>query len=287
MTIAKILVPVNGSKHDELAIEAAIEFAKPFNSHVKVVYVYPDPAQAVPLVGAPLSGEVVTAIMEGQVRTADRAAKYALETLSNVCRRQHIAIVAEPKRQATVTCSFHQIMGNFEHLIGQAASLSDLVVFGSLRWHDNFELNEAFLATLRTALRPVLLVNRVPIGDFKNVAICWDGSLPAAHAVAASLPVLAQATSVVLLTVDHGKRSQIDTTEVLEFLALHGVRARVQHLADSAQPTGKTLLEAASGCECNLIALGGFGHSPVLETILGGVTDYIVSHSQIPILMSH
>lgn len=286
MTIAKILVPVNGSEHDELAIEAAIQFAGPFNSHVKVLYVHPDPTRAIPVIGAPLSGEVVTAIVEGQSRTAQSAAKRAHEALSRICDRYRVPILSEPKRQASVTCSFHRAMGNFEYLVGQEAALSDLVVFGSLRWHDNTELNETFLKTLRTALRPVLLVNQTPIGNFKNVAICWDGSLHAAHAVTASLPFLVQSTSVDLLTVSRGKKCSVDTSEVLEFLALHGVKVHVETV-ESALPIGRALLEAAGNCGCNLIVLGGFGHSPVLETILGGVTDFIASHSKIPILMSH
>lgn len=286
MTIAKILVPVNGSERDELAIEAAIQFGRPFNSHVKVLYVYPDPARAIPVVGAPLSGEVVTAIVEGQNRSAYSAAKRAHEALSRMCDRYRVPILSEPKRQAGVTCSFHRAMGNFEFLVGQAAALSDLIVFGSLRWHDNSELNETFLKTLRTALRPVLLVNQTPIGDFKNVAICWDGSLHAAHAVTASLPFLTQSTSVDLLTVSRGKQTSVDTSEVLEFLALHGVKVHVQTV-EPALPLGKALLEAACNCGCNLIVLGGFGHSPVLETILGGVSDYMASHSKIPILMAH
>jgi nucleotide-binding universal stress UspA family protein len=36
-----------------------------------------------------------------------------------------------------------------------------------------------------------------------------------------------------------------------------------------------------------MLVAGGYGHSRLMETIFGGVTDHIVSHPRVPVFMMH
>jgi nucleotide-binding universal stress UspA family protein len=36
-----------------------------------------------------------------------------------------------------------------------------------------------------------------------------------------------------------------------------------------------------------MLVAGGYGHSRLMESIFGGVTEHIVSHPKIPVLMVH
>src|SRR6516164_5514014 len=103
MSIAKVLAPVTGVPRDATVIRAAIAAAKPFKAHVVALFVRPDSRLSVPYMGgAPMSPKVVD----------------------------------HPAKAAEVTCSFEAIIGLFPPRIAEAASLSDLVVFGPLS-HDD------------------------------------------------------------------------------------------------------------------------------------------------------
>jgi len=47
------------------------------------------------------------------------------------------------------------------------------------------------------------------------------------------------------------------------------------------------LLETASARGCDLLVIGGYGHSHLRETIFGGVTQYVISHATIPVFLAH
>ena len=64
--------------------------------------------------------------------------------------------------------------------------------------------------------------------------------------------------------------------------AAHGASA-----AGLARPVSDMLVDAATGSGYDLLVVGGYGHSRLMESIFGGVTEGIVSHAELPILMVH
>jgi nucleotide-binding universal stress UspA family protein len=47
----------------------------------------------------------------------------------------------------------------------------------------------------------------------------------------------------------------------------------------------EVILEAAQEHGSNLILMGGYGHSPVIEAMLGSVVDSVLRASQQPVLV--
>jgi len=47
------------------------------------------------------------------------------------------------------------------------------------------------------------------------------------------------------------------------------------------------LLNYAADLSADLLVVGGYGHSPVRELVLGGVTRELLRHMTLPVLMSH
>ena len=47
------------------------------------------------------------------------------------------------------------------------------------------------------------------------------------------------------------------------------------------------MLETAADDGCDMLVAGGYGHSRLMESIFGGVTEHIVSHPKIPVFMMH
>ncbi|MGZ5940728.1 MAG: hypothetical protein ACXWLD_11995, partial [Rhizomicrobium sp.] len=236
MAIAKILVPATGTPRDDVAIAAAVQAAKLFNSHVLVQFVHPDPAEAIPLVGVPLSGEAMQAIIDGQTKFAQAAAARARESMTAVCQREGVEIIKAPECRPAATCSFRQIWGNADRLICDAAKLSDLVVFGPVRWRDSPEINEAFLDVLRSVRRPVLVANQAPSGRLRKIAIGWDGSAFAAHAICSAIPFLQHVEQILVVMVHRRGAASLSTQELTDYLARNGLSfvLRVVDAGDTA-----------------------------------------------------
>jgi nucleotide-binding universal stress UspA family protein len=62
------------------------------------------------------------------------------------------------------------------------------------------------------------------------------------------------------------------------------VKATARVLPDG---DGAALAAAAQEAGCDLVVMGGYGHSRVREMILGGVTRHMMTSAAVPVLMSH
>lgn len=138
---------------------------------------------------------------------------------------------------------------------------------------------------------PVLVVpfaGRFPtIG--KTILVAWDGSLHAARAIKHALPLLVNATRVVVTMVDpvigddeHGEEPGAD---IALHLARHGIRVEVQTVVSDGD-AGEALLAAADDVHADLLVMGAYGHSRLHELMLGGATRTILNTATLPVLLS-
>ena len=128
----------------------------------------------------------------------------------------------------------------------------------------------------------------------QNVLISWNGSKEASRAVSAALPLLQWAKQVHVAVFDaqlhaaeHGDHPGAD---ILEYLARHGVQARLLLLDGGATrrgDIGEALLSQAADLSADLLVMGAYGHSRLRETILGGVMRTVLQSMTIPVLMAH
>jgi nucleotide-binding universal stress UspA family protein len=288
MAIANIFVPLTGASQDAIVLATAFAAAKPFSAHVGAVFVSPDAREALPVSDWQAMPDVVQQLadarakMTNQLRENARAA-FAAATLQAQAR---IAPLAE--KSDSVTASYREEAGRLSRVLDASTQFADLVVFPPLAGSKNSELHDAFIHMLLRAERTVLLSpESAPEHVGMKPAIGWDGGRAAAHALIAAMPFLESSRRVDLLCIGKGLQSEFELTEVKEYLVLHKVKVTDQSIARTGRPIGETLLDAAAGAGCDLIVVGGYGHSRTLETIFGGVTDHIASHARIPILMVH
>ncbi len=287
MSIAKILVPATGTPRDEVAIGAAIQVAKFLHAHVLVQFVHPDPASAIPLLGVPLTGQAMQSIIDGQTKFAQAAAARAREFMSSICRRECVQIVKSPLRSSTATCSFRQLCGDTDRLIADAARLSDLVVFGPVRWRDSPEINEAFLDVLRSVRRPVLVSNQAPSGRWRRIAIGWDGSAFAAHAICGAMQFLQCIEQVVIIVVRRADVSAVPSQELTDYLARNDVKFVLRTVDAGHTQPAQALMSEAMAAGADMLVAGGYGHDHLWETFFGGVTDRLLAKAEIPVLFAH
>lgn len=125
--------------------------------------------------------------------------------------------------------------------------------------------------------------------SLSKILVCWDYSRAATRAVADALPMLHNAGSVHIVTIDDDKDTLPDAggNGLAAYLAGHGVKATPQSVLLRGRTTGSAILDHAKAIGADLIVVGAFGHSRMSEFIMGGATQDLLQHSDIPLLMSH
>ena len=288
MSFVKILVPVAGASRDRFALATAFAAAKPFNAHVVAMFVHADPREAVPYGELPLSPDIVQDLIDTAADLENASSKAARSTLATLAAEAGIRIVAAPQRADAVTVSYDEITGHLPRALDREALLCDLVVFPPIRETDDSEIQDGFIRALTKLERPVLLsAEKAPDEIGRKVAVGWDGGVASAHALMSALPYLKKAEAIELLTVQNGSHPGRGVESAAAYLALHGLSSSQLVLARGERSVAEVLLETAANDGCDMLVAGGYGHSRLMESVFGGVTEHIVSHPKIPVFMMH
>ncbi|MBL6936993.1 MAG: universal stress protein [Alphaproteobacteria bacterium] len=281
MSIRSILVMLSGDDADALAMKQAFGIAKLFGAHVEAVLAQPDPALVVYAADLHQSANE-RADIACQKRNATQlafllGAKEAGAKIGTSTTRD----------QPGVTASYRVESGQPEQLAASLSLFADLVVLPSREVASRGALFGAFLEIVLTARCPVLLPGRkvLSLGQ-APIALGWDESLPAGHALAAAFPLLEKAGSVHVLMAQRHASSEFETSELVEYLGLHGVQAEPRIVPFHGRAS-EALTASALQLQCNLLVLGAYGHNRTLEGIFGGATDDFTRSAPLPVLLAH
>ena len=292
MPYRKILVPVTGAATDKAALAAGLGLAQQFRAHVQALFVRLDPIRSIPYgyIGGDVSGFSAQYAIEAAIKASDEAQKIVTATFQTAVQKCGVTVKEKPGANTDATAHLKVVQGDFAQEIERASRLCDLVVFGLAPDSNGQEaIREGFEAALLSGTHPVLFVPNEPVeSPGQRIAIAYDGSATAAHAVMASLPFLLRAKAIHSFEVTPATGTSEPLTELRDYLALHGLGV-VEHLIDPGpKATGEALVNAVAGQRCDLLVLGGYGHSRIREFVLGGVTRHIVRQgAPFAVLMAH
>jgi nucleotide-binding universal stress UspA family protein len=121
----------------------------------------------------------------------------------------------------------------------------------------------------------------------ERVLVGWSGAREAARAVEDAMPILEKASEVTVMTVDLRSGEALSIDHLVVALERHGVNVTVRGARNLGQSTGQTLLSEAHALDCDLLVMGGYGHSPIREHMFGGVTYFVIEHMTMPVFLSH
>jgi len=138
--------------------------------------------------------------------------------------------------------------------------------------------------------RPVLVTPYIHKGpaSFERVLVAWDASASAARALADAMPILEQAGAIEVVTVTRPRPGEETPrgASVLRHLARRGIEATFRAIPSDID-IGNMLLSHVADSDADLLVAGGYGHSRLTESILGGVTRTLLESMTIPVFMSH
>lgn len=151
------------------------------------------------------------------------------------------------------------------------------------------QLEDVLLASVAPLL---VLPQQRQLPDPRGPAIVgWNGSPEAARAVAAAMPLLEQASRVVLLrchsAFDAKRIGGLPSLDLpAQWLERHGVPCEPVVRETSTDP-GAVLLEAAEEAGAGLVVMGAWGRARWAEKLLGGATELALERATVPLLMCH
>ena len=225
------------------------------------------------------SEEILTREREFRIRTAEQRRAEEL-------RRTFDAWWASRSPESAMVAESFDIEGMADRLIDEWGRRADFVVLErpTRRWLQAD--HRAIRAALFETDRPVLVVpaeSSVPFG--RRIAIAWrdDG-----RTIKAVLSVLRWAGRAEEIHVLAGVRDAAAPPRVPEILDEHGIAATLHVLPITGQQAfGEALLNKAHAIGADMLAMGAFARHPIRSLILGGVTRYMLGHSDLPVLMRH
>ncbi|TFW23132.1 universal stress protein [Duganella callida] len=245
------------------------------------------------LVGTALSGlrrymyagspfDISGAIAAGYLDAVARQAEQALAQFDRITAQIGVQSVERRKREED----------DYAGLCLQAL-YADLVVLGQP--DPEHSVDGAPLADLAPHVilncgRPVLLVPKEGAADSisRHALVAWNGSVEAARAVSAAIPLLRHVGRVTVAL--FGEQAQAEQREagadIALYLARHQLQVEVQRRSAPVD-TGNAILSLAADLGADLLVAGAYGHSRFREMLLGGATRTILSAMSLPVLMAH
>ncbi|HWM83616.1 MAG TPA: universal stress protein [Pseudolabrys sp.] len=255
----------------------AVSVARQFQAHLAgVAFVY-DPVLPAVDMGVAVPRSYVAEAQAAAQAKADAAAadfeeRVRRDGLSAGSHKFNVATVGAPTQFAEIARRF------------------DLAIVSQSEFNDDVIDSAIAETTLFESGGPVLVVPYIQKDDLKldRVAVCWDGSRPAARAIADAMPFIRQSklTSLIVVDNDQPKSTDVPGIDIARHIARHGVNVELKNLPMTVD-VGTTILNFISDSSIDFLVMGGYGHSRLRQFILGGATRSILESMTVPTLMSH
>jgi len=275
--IRSIIVALDGSQHAEAALQYALWLAERTRARLTglhVIDIVSIEGSFFHDVSGSLGFEPYLDFSSKMREALQERGKVLLETFIGRCRERGIP------------CDTALPLGIIANEICDQARTADLIVLGHRGLNEQFStglLGGTTESVTRKCPKPVL-VSPVTFRPITRPLLAYDGSQRAASAMheAAEL-CTALALPLTVLNVckdDAGSRKVLD--EARRYLATHRIEAEYLTRAGHAN---ETILEVIGDGTYDLLVIGAYGHSRIIEMVLGSTTEYVLRNAPTPVFL--
>jgi nucleotide-binding universal stress UspA family protein len=291
MSYRTILMPVGHPDHAESAIETAFLVANRFAGHVHGLHVLPDLADPAThgLIATRMSLEAASSDLRKFKGSAERELQRQSSELSRLFEaaavRAGATMQTAPDTADRISASWQEVTGFESELVGRLGRIFDITVIA--RRGPRGSSHDTVQAALLDTGRPMLLAPpAVPtvLGD--TILLAWNASPQAARAAASALPLLKKATRVIVMSVGNGPEPAPSANELTHALAWHDIAAQARHLEQGSRRVRDILLAEAKAMAADLLVIGAYSHPRMRQVVFGGVTEHMLDHAELPVLMA-
>jgi nucleotide-binding universal stress UspA family protein len=275
--IKDLLVNIPVGAPSEAVVDYAVSVANAYDAHIAgVAFAYE------PVVPGTVFDGVAASIIATYRAESEKAGKAAVAKFDEAVRRAGLSAESHLLEAGPTGAG---------ELFAQMARHFDLTVVAQTDPEQDAPEELMPEAALFGSGRPMLTVPYIQKTGLKldRVMVCWDGSRPAARAVADAMPFLERSKAIDVVTVsrEQGARNDLPGVDIAHHLARHKLNVNLKRIVASDIDVASTLLSHAADSGADLIIMGGYGHSRLREFVLGGATRGILESMTVPVLMSH
>lgn len=292
MSIKTILAPITDLPQAQSTLETAFLVAHRFGGHVVGLHVRPafkkqNLETIMELASLSTSSPVLRDAIGDTVRLEDEDALAARQLFEETCRAMQVRPGKGPAGSG-VSAAYKEIAGDGPEAIAEHARVFDLVVASQPKNDPGHRLRETLRAILFHSGRPVLSVpDRTPPGVGETILIAWNRSALSARAAAIARQHFERAGKVGVLSVRAEHGGGPSAQDLVDYLAWHGIQASLIEAELHKRRLGDVILDEAAAFGADLLVMGAYSLSPFRESLTRGVTNHILSHAELPVLMTH
>ena len=287
MTYATILAVVDGRGGSDAVAEASLALGARFKAAVTWLHVVEDPQAALLSVTDGLTGAVTEQLIEQMEAVENERSARTRGLYKRLCHDAGLPVaqVGGAPAAGQFAVAYRELHGAEAKLVENAGRLVDLVIAARPGPDGEAASSQTLHAAILESGRPVLTLPKSGAGDLGRIAIAWDCSRESAKAVSAALPLLHGAEKVEIITAREGD-SGCQPSQLQGYLAAHGIASETWAFAPQKGSLGEAILEQCARARCGLLVMGAYGHSPIREMVLGGVTRDVLKQAEIPVLVA-
>ena len=174
-----------------------------------------------------------------------------------------------------------------KNIVSSHARVCDIGHIASNRQDINREAANGILLHSPIAL----MRNASPSIPVDHVFVAWNPSQAAAASVHAALPYLRAAKQVTIACFDPTSSAHTagedPGTDVAAWLAHHGCHVTVAQFPTGGREVADCIQDRAQELGTDLIVMGAYGHSRMIEAVFGGTTRSMMRQTDMPVLFAH
>lgn len=276
--IKSILLSVDGSMYTEAVIRSGIHLARSFEAKIRVLSVVDVRVfEWAMSIGADGFVPVIpsTTYLEESRKLQDEKATAVLTKSQEMIRK------------AGLECKTEKAVGSPVDVICEQDRLADLLIMGArgefAKWESKM-IGATLEAVSRQVNKSLLIVSKI-FQPPQRILAAYDGSLTANKALSIagyfanklSLPV------TVLTVSEHKEEAEHIIEEGQKYLASYDVECTGKIV--SGAPDSQ-ICEYAHTHNFDLLVMGAYGRSRILEAILGSTTESVMRKAQVPVLLA-
>jgi len=285
MPFRTILTVLTGAESDLRVLDAAFDIGRPIAARITALYADTDPDEIpAPYLADGMGVYITPELQQGlEIQFAKRR-EAASKHFDDWKHRNRID---DPGTSGSgPTTRLHIEVGGTPALLQEQGPLADLIVTALPESGESMALEAAMFQTGRPVLA-IPAVGHTTIAQTAPIAVAWKRGPEAARALTAALPFLSRCMGEISVLGVGEPDEPKNLTPVVDYLAMHGIKARGRTIPDRAGGTGAILLEEAGRHGAGLLVMGAYSHSRWREFVLGGVTHHVLKYARLPVLFAH
>jgi nucleotide-binding universal stress UspA family protein len=277
--IRNILVALDGSEHARTALRYALWLAERFHAQLFGLHVID-----IVSVEGPFFQDISGALgfepyfdVAGKVREAlQERGQQLLEEFSSACHERHIP------------CEAQCVTGVIANEICEHARVADLVLLGHRGVNEKYStglLGGTIESVARKSPRPVF-VSPLQFQAIRHPLLAYDGSQRASaalHSAAEFCATMDLPLTVLHIKAREGNDAEKPLDEARHYLSSYGVQPFFLSLTGYPH---QQIVECVKERNHDLLFIGAYGHSRIIEMVLGSTTEYVLRNAPCPVFLS-